>query len=97
MRTFIITVVLFAVITGIAGATQTAVQAWNAHCADHDFAPYPAPAGTTFAQAYSGDNLQADLGAMEFLVSQAMGISGAIGYDDMLNATLENWESSGTR
>jgi hypothetical protein len=75
-----------------AAVAVDATAAWNTYCGVYNFAPYPQSSATTFAQAYSGSNLSADFAAIKAAVSSSVQVANpGAGYDDLLNASLEDW------
>ena len=80
-----------------ASATQNACQAWNNYASQYHFDTYPQLPTTTFHQAYHGNNFDLDFNAILSQVSQVMNIQSPItGGDDLLNISLENWQSRST-
>ena len=91
MRTMCVSLALVIAVASTAFSVQNAGPAWNSFAALHQFDLYPVGEGETFAEHYHGSNLPGDFAAIMNNVSHAMGASVGSGYDDLMNASLENW------
>jgi curli biogenesis system outer membrane secretion channel CsgG len=99
MKKFIFLVFVFACIyAGSVYASAQACSAWNQFAASYHFDTYPQPSGTTFYEAYNGNNFSSDFAAILARVGQQINSTnpGIVG-DDTLNATLEGWQSGTTK
>jgi hypothetical protein len=73
-----------------------ATSAWNAVAASYNFnTTYGGMMNSTFAQNYSGSDINADFTAIIQVVSQAMGTrTPPWGIGDVMNSSLANWPDS---
>ena len=87
--------VLLAVIVMLicqAAVAVDATSAWNQYCLQYRFYSYPQSSGTTFQQAYYGQNFSSDFAAIRGAVDGTLSMTGdGTSSDDLLNATLNNW------
>ena len=91
MRTLYVSLVLVMALASSAFGGPNAGPVWNQYATTRHFDQYPVPAGDTFAEHYHGSNLSGDFAAMVNYVNQAMSTAIEPGYDDLMDATLENW------
>ena len=97
MRTLYVSLALVLALASTAVSGNNAAPAWNQYAASRQFDQYPVAPGDTFADHYHGGNLAGDFAAMVNYVNQAMNSQVGSEYDDLMNATLENWGQTGIR
>lgn len=96
VRKTLIALSLLAVLAcaSLALAQGGAGEAWNDHAAEYNFRFYPQAPTVTFAQAYQGSDFAGDFAGILHAVSTDLNkLSPPLDDDDMLNVSLEDWES----
>ena len=91
-KLFVTLVAITAMLICQAATAVDATSVWNQHCGQYHFALYPQLSTVTFAQAYTGSDLAGDFAAIKGVVdSTVLSIGSGSDEDDLLNATLEDW------
>jgi hypothetical protein len=92
MRTLCVSLALVVLFASTAFSGVNAGPTWNLFATQFNFDRYPAGDNGSFAAHYNGSNLASDFNGIMSAMNQAMGSThiGA-GYDDLMDATLENW------
>jgi hypothetical protein len=93
MRTLYVSLAIVLILATAAFSSVNAGPTWNQVAASRNFDGYPAGDNGSFAQHYHGSNLAGDFASMVGYINQTLGTSINPEYDDLMNATLENWGS----
>jgi hypothetical protein len=72
-------------------AAGDATEVWNVYAASYNFDSYPVSANASFEASYNGSDFENDFADIIARVGQVMGNTPPIVGDDVLNASLENW------
>ena len=94
MRTLCVSIALVIAMASTAFSVENAGPTWNQFAASYHFDLYPVTPGDSFAQHYHGDNLDGDFNSILSRVNQVMSSNVGPGYDDLMNATLQNWQEN---
>jgi hypothetical protein len=79
------------VVLATSASAQDVSAIYNNYATQYNFDLLPEPATSTFADAYNGTNLEADLAALIAAISAEAPAKVDIGGDDLLVASLEHW------
>jgi hypothetical protein len=96
-RNIFVISLIFVAMLSFTSSAQDATSAWNQYCELFHFKGYPVGASHSFADSYLGNNLSADFNGIKAAVAGVMSTTSPIDPDDVMNASLENWPSSGVR
>ena len=91
MRTLCVSLALVVALASTAFSVQNAGPAWNSFAGQYHFDAYPVGEGETFAEHYHGSNLPGDFAGIMDHVNRVMNSNVGGGFDDTMNASLENW------
>jgi hypothetical protein len=96
MRTLCVSLALVLALASTAFSSVNAGPTWNQVAASRHFDEYPVAAGDTFAEHYHGSNLAGDFASMVGYINQTLNTVIEPGYDDLMNASLEDWGTGKT-
>jgi hypothetical protein len=97
MRTLCVSIVVALTLVTTAASSNNAGPVWNQVAASRHFDLYPTGDNQSFAQHYHGSNFAGEFASMVDYCNRTMNSGVEPGYDDLMDATLENWGNASTR